>query len=270
MSRPPEIMVRNWSKFQHYKKRNPPWIRLYRELIDTPEWRSLSDSAARLLVELWLLASEFDPGGRVPYDTMLLAWRTGRASADASANASIVASLQELADQRFIALPNYASTNASTNASADASTSTPQRQSTETEPTLRARGSEPSDNLSEWLGKYAEILDDCPPAEDHLTRTTLHQHFGPPGLRAKAWQMDDGGSVPEEERPRLFALALSGYAGEGNDEIVTSEFAGMLKRVIRDETGAVSSRGSGNATGFVATDKDYEPGGMYYAGGAGG
>lgn len=263
MSRPPEIIVRNWGKFQHYKKRNPPWIRLYRDLIDSHEWRHLSDSAARLLIELWLLASEFEPGGRVPYDTMLLAWRTGRASTDASANASIVASLQELADQRFIGLPNYASANASTFASANASTSTRQRQSTETEPTpfLRARD-EPTDALTEWLGEYAHVLEDCELVEDHAARRTLHTQFGPPALRANAWRFDNGDSVPEEDRPRLLAIAISGYAGEGNTDVITSEFAGLLRRVIRDEGLEPQAVGKG-ATGFVSTDADYEPGGIY-------
>ena len=26
--------VKNWSKFQHYKNRNPPWIRLHVEILD--------------------------------------------------------------------------------------------------------------------------------------------------------------------------------------------------------------------------------------------
>ena len=29
---------KNWSDFQHYKERNPPWIRLHRSLLDNFEW----------------------------------------------------------------------------------------------------------------------------------------------------------------------------------------------------------------------------------------
>lgn len=149
MTRPDCIRIRNWDRFQHYKKRNPPWIRLYRDLIDQPEYRDLSDSAFRLLVELWLLASDFNPGGNVPYDVQLLAWRTGRASTDAS----IFPALQELADQRFIELPEIRDSSAST----DASTSTPQRQSTENRKTPNGVSSEtvPVSTMWEmWLERF--------------------------------------------------------------------------------------------------------------------
>ena len=136
----PTVRITNWGKFQHYTKRNPPWIRLYRDLIDRDEWRNLSDSAARLLVELWLLASETEPGGKVPHDINLLAWRTGRASEDASAIAS---ALEELAEQGFITFGGDSDTPASTNASADASTDTPQ--STETEDRVQKKKKPPTE-----------------------------------------------------------------------------------------------------------------------------
>lgn len=158
-NRPQEIVVRNWDKFQHYKKRNPPWIRLYRDVIDSPEWRSLSDPAARLLVEIWLLASELAPGGRVPFDLGLLAWRTGRASTDAS----IGPALQELASQGFIVMPDDASTIASTIASKDP------RQSTETETDTSPPngGSEPSGSVlgsHELVAKWIDRIGSRPPS----------------------------------------------------------------------------------------------------------
>lgn len=52
------IKIRNWHKFQHFKDRKPPWIKLYRDLLDDRSWYELSDSAAKLLISLWLLASE--------------------------------------------------------------------------------------------------------------------------------------------------------------------------------------------------------------------
>jgi hypothetical protein len=60
-------------------------------------------------------------------------------------------------------------------------------------------------------------------------------------MRANAWKRDDGSSVPEAERPRLLALALSGYAAEGKRVLVTNEFAGMLRTTIRSECGPHSS-----------------------------
>ena len=54
------IRVVNWDTFQHYRKRHPPWIKVYRRVLDDMDYLELDDMAARLLFELWLLASEGD------------------------------------------------------------------------------------------------------------------------------------------------------------------------------------------------------------------
>ena len=63
------MRVKNWSHFQHYKHRRPPWIKLYRELLDDPEYHALEPSAAKLLPLLWLIASEKD--GELPASDVL-------------------------------------------------------------------------------------------------------------------------------------------------------------------------------------------------------
>jgi len=50
--------IKNWTKFQHYKHRDPPWIKLHRGLLNDPEWFALSGDASKLLANCWLLASE--------------------------------------------------------------------------------------------------------------------------------------------------------------------------------------------------------------------
>lgn len=69
------ITICNWRKFQHYAKRTPPWIKLHRILLDNREWQELDDGPARLLVELWLLGSEGDPGGTIDLSVDDLSWR---------------------------------------------------------------------------------------------------------------------------------------------------------------------------------------------------
>ena len=64
--------IRNWEKFQHYKQRTPPWIKVYRSLLDEPEFYELSGDAAKTLIYLWLIASE--KGGYLP-DSKVLAFR---------------------------------------------------------------------------------------------------------------------------------------------------------------------------------------------------
>ncbi len=50
--------IKNWNEFQHFKDRNPPWIKLYRENLYRRDIMSLSDRNFKILVCLWMLASE--------------------------------------------------------------------------------------------------------------------------------------------------------------------------------------------------------------------
>jgi hypothetical protein len=55
-----QYRVRNWERFQHYKDRNPPWIRLHRSILDDYDFHCLPDASRALAPCLWLLASESD------------------------------------------------------------------------------------------------------------------------------------------------------------------------------------------------------------------
>ena len=66
------MKIKNWSKFQHFKDRRPPWVKLYREILDDIEWHQLDPLASKVLVMCWLIASESD--GNLP-DTKTLAFR---------------------------------------------------------------------------------------------------------------------------------------------------------------------------------------------------
>lgn len=52
------IKIKNWSTFQSYKDRNPPWIRFHKKILDNYEYQSMSSDSRALLPMLWLLASE--------------------------------------------------------------------------------------------------------------------------------------------------------------------------------------------------------------------
>jgi hypothetical protein len=67
--------IRNWREYQHYKGRNPPWVKLHRTLLDDREWRSLSGDAGKLVTDLLLVASEKDRNGEIPANPEWLAWR---------------------------------------------------------------------------------------------------------------------------------------------------------------------------------------------------
>lgn len=52
------LTPKGWAEFQHYKDRNPPWIRLHKKLLDNFEFHSLPVASKALAPMLWLLASE--------------------------------------------------------------------------------------------------------------------------------------------------------------------------------------------------------------------
>ena len=49
--------IKNFEKFQHYSKRNPPWIKLYRSLLDDPEFIDLDEVSRWRYLGLMLVAS---------------------------------------------------------------------------------------------------------------------------------------------------------------------------------------------------------------------
>ena len=67
------LTVKNWREFQHYTKRNPPWIKLHRALIDDYQFAALKDKTKAHLTMIWLLASANE--GRVPHDAKFIASR---------------------------------------------------------------------------------------------------------------------------------------------------------------------------------------------------
>jgi hypothetical protein len=65
--------VKNFERFQHYKDRNPPWIKLYNELLDDYDFGCLQDASKMHLIAIWLLASRSE--NKLPYDPEWVARR---------------------------------------------------------------------------------------------------------------------------------------------------------------------------------------------------
>ena len=70
--------VRNWEEFQHYKDRDPAWIKLYNRLLDDYAFGLLPDSRKWHLIGIFLLASRHN--NRIPCDPQWLARQIGAAS----------------------------------------------------------------------------------------------------------------------------------------------------------------------------------------------
>ena len=48
------IVIRHWERFQHYKERNPPWVKNYTRLLSDQNYLALSPTRRALLHGLWL------------------------------------------------------------------------------------------------------------------------------------------------------------------------------------------------------------------------
>ena len=68
------LEIVNWHEYQHYKERNPPWIKLHNKILDCYEYGRLQDASKLLLLSLYMLASRTD--NKIPYD---IAWIKSKA-----------------------------------------------------------------------------------------------------------------------------------------------------------------------------------------------
>lgn len=97
-----KIVPRGWAEFQHYKDRNPPWIRLHRSLLDNYEFQCLPVASRALAPMLWLLASEAKEGV-IDAAPAKLAFRLRQSEKE------VVAALKPLIDNAFFVLYQSAS-----------------------------------------------------------------------------------------------------------------------------------------------------------------
>ena len=88
------LKPKNWNKFQHYKDRCPPWIKLHKDILNDRVFANLPIASKALAPLLWLLASESKDG---TFDAAIeeLAFRLHIASKD------IEAGLKPLIDKGF-------------------------------------------------------------------------------------------------------------------------------------------------------------------------
>lgn len=56
------LTPKNWKSFQHYKDREPAWIKLHKGLLDDFAFSRLPVASRALAPLLWLLASEYESG----------------------------------------------------------------------------------------------------------------------------------------------------------------------------------------------------------------
>jgi hypothetical protein len=78
--------VKNFEKFQHYKDRAPPWIKLYNGLLEDYEFGGLPDASKMHLIAIWLLASRSE--NKIPFDPK---WVSNRINATEPVDLALLA-----------------------------------------------------------------------------------------------------------------------------------------------------------------------------------
>lgn len=69
------LKVKNWEKHQHYKDREPTWIKLHRELLNDYQFSLLPDLSKAHLMMIWLLASQTE--NKIPNDARWVSQKIG-------------------------------------------------------------------------------------------------------------------------------------------------------------------------------------------------
>jgi hypothetical protein len=193
------VTIKNWSRFQHYKARRPPWIKLHRSLLDDRAFAELSDYAAKLLIQLWLIGSESNDG-TIKGDIEDIAFRVHRDSTD------VLPALQELALRGFIQMGTDDASNVLAECLQVAPESCPEGETeTEKKQTRRKRRVYPSEFDVVW---------------------NLHRR-GPKAKAFEEWRRAVGEVITQEE----LVKALRGYVAT-----LTPDFQGVhLFRYIKDQ-----------------------------------
>lgn len=132
--------VKNFERFQHYKDRSPPWIKLYNELLDDYDFGRLQDASKMHLVAIWLLASRYD--NRIPYDAEWIARRI---------NATSRVDLETLAKSGFIS-PDQGCSEPLAERKQDAMPETEGEGETEREKDTRTRAT--LDGFDDWYALF--------------------------------------------------------------------------------------------------------------------
>jgi len=90
------IRIVNWGTFQHYKDRNPPWIKLHRDMITSRTWVTADDASRVLVIACMVLAAETN--NKIPFDAEFIR-RRAYLSCDPDFTQLIDAQFIELIDE---------------------------------------------------------------------------------------------------------------------------------------------------------------------------
>lgn len=216
------IEIVNWSTFQHFKDRRPIWIKLYRRLLHDREWRRLDGDAAKLLVDLWMVAADGqskEDWGRIHASTADICYDLRLDQA------KFTASLQVLVEQGFVRSDigaisaRYQDDALETEKETEESRDRGRGRRAGARPGKTAApattASDDDEKLIAYVGdehRDAVVTVLAMPGTNPTTARGIMQLYGPgPKIDPRM------GRVPEADRPRTLALALNRFATDATE-----------------------------------------------------
>jgi hypothetical protein len=226
------VAVKNFERFQHYKDRNPPWIKLHAAVFDDYEFGRLQDASKMHLMGIWVLASKCD--NRIPADPLWIAKRIG-------ANSPV--DLQVLIDAGFLLRLQRAS-DALDERKQNAPLVEESRGETEAESTLPA-AREAFEKISKAIrAEHRDALKGLTRAsrnpeaftlEVYAILTAMHRlapyHPTPEQLGRALWDMHVNGKPPEVAVLHSYAVRAARsavQAAESETQDMTDDFGRMV------------------------------------------
>jgi uncharacterized phage protein (TIGR02220 family) len=211
--------IKNWERFQHYKDRNPPWIKLHRDLLASETWVSVDDASRVLAIACMLIAAATD--NQIP-DNPRYIQRVAYLSAPPDFSALVdIGFLEVLTEQSVTANASKSLASASKPLAIASASAQETETETETEETLSGKpdpASEVLDYLNEKSGRsFRNVKANADLVRARLKEgATVEQIKAVIDVKVKAWSNDP--KMAEYLRPEtLFgARKFAQYAGQIN------------------------------------------------------
>ena len=273
------VAVPEWASMQHYKDRNPPWIKLHNELLETYEFEALPDAMKWHVVGIRLLASRLD--NRIPADAEFIRRRIGAlepVDLDALLSAGFLTYLDDRASTPPAPRKRSASKaraprkqNAITEGEGEGEREGEKRERTDTfvegdasvanGRTANGRTAGDEAKLAEYIGSDA-AAGRLAERVGGTSATAVLAMFGPNGTDPMVWRNPETGeALPAEGRPAMLGLAVDRYALESGGKWDSRLFRRYLETVIRSTLeGERGSNGTGTrrGSGKRSIDDKYE------------
>ena len=220
------IRIRNWEKWQTYRRDRgqPPWIKVHRDVMRDPAWVQLTDAQRGQLVALWIIAADRD--GQIPDCGKLLrklCYMEEEPDLELFARLGFVERDANMTPTWRQHDAPEAETEAETETEEkeeEARTREPNRTPTCTgvsATTTNGVGADPTEAMLDHLAKHAATM----PQDSNRRKLIAQARMVATGEDRKAWECPDGSTIPEDERPEIFRLAL-GYHADGTQRAFRS------------------------------------------------